>query len=248
MPATIAQPSAQKGSIVAKAKTAVALPQDLREELNAEALLIKERIGAPSGDSIGIDRNKAFRLPDGTTGAEIFVIILDWATLNQYYEGKYDPKNIQPPVCAAMGLKEKELKPVPTAPKPQAENCHDCPQNQWGSDGKGKACKNTRVLAVVPKGTVEDGPILLLKVSPAALKHIDPYLAKFTTNVDCPHPLGVVTRVYFGPEDYPCLRFDIAEANDSETINVAAMRRKQARQRLLVEPDLGGKLPTTEGK
>lgn len=242
MPANIAVDKPQKNQMVAKARTAVALPADIREELQADALLIKERIGAPSGDSISIDRNKAFRLPSGETSTELFAIILDWATLNQFYEGKFDSNAIKPPVCAAQGAKIAELKPVPTAPKPQAENCHDCPKNQWGSDGKGKACKNTRVLAVIAKDVVEDGPILLLKVSPAALKHIDPYLAKFQNHPDCPHPLGVVTKIYFGPEDYPCLRFDIAEANDAGTIATAAVRRKDARARLQILPDLGGKV------
>lgn len=228
---------------ITKAKVTPNLPADLREELSADALSIKDRIGAPSGDFIGVTRDKTFRLPGIDKEAkELRAIVVDFVNFNQYYEGKFDPKNIKPPVCAALAIRQDELKPLDTAPKPQHEDCDSCPQNQWGSDGgKGRACKNQRLLALLPADNPEAGPLGLLKVSPTGIKHFDKYVNTIANStLPVPHPIAFITRIYFDESaDYASLRFEQDGIN--EQLEVSATRRKEARARLLTPPDMGGK-------
>jgi hypothetical protein len=96
---------------------------------------------------------------------EMAVIILDGVLENVYYEGKYDVDNPQGPKCFAFGRDEKELAPhkiVIEAGNSMAGAsglCAGCEMNEWGSaeTGRGKACRNTRRLAMIPAGTFEVG-------------------------------------------------------------------------------------------
>ncbi len=99
-------------------------------------------------------------------GNEMAVVIVDHILENVYHEGEYDPDDPQGPSCFAFGRDEKVMKPhdiVFEAGKQQNDCCgipgsaDCCPQNEWGSAdrGKGKACKNTRRLALLPAGTFD---------------------------------------------------------------------------------------------
>lgn len=93
-------------------------------------------------------------LPDN----QMAVIILDSILENVFYDGVYDPNIPQSPSCFAFGREEKELAPhsiVIEAGANQCDNCGDCPMNEWGTAavGRGKACRNTRRLAMIPAGT-----------------------------------------------------------------------------------------------
>lgn len=91
-------------------------------------------------------------------GNELDVIAIDSVFENQYNPEKYDPDNPQPPVCYAFGRDEEELAPHPECADPQHETCKGCPHNEFGTadNGKGKACKNTRRIAVIPGDTLEE--------------------------------------------------------------------------------------------
>lgn len=137
------------------------------------------------------------------------VIIIASSHANLYYEDKYDPNDIKNPVCYAYAEDpdEEEMKPHPKSSKPQSENCDDCPMNQWGSDpsgGRGKACKNTRKLAIVPADvTPED--IMTAEVATMALpvmtvsKQWSPYVHKLATLYGRP-PLAMVTQIGTKPD------------------------------------------------
>lgn len=96
---------------------------------------------------------------------EMAVIILDGVLENVYYGSEYDPDNVQSPICFAFGRDEKTMEPhkvVIEAGNSQAGasgRCAECEMNQWGSAerGRGKACRNSRRLAMIPGGTFENG-------------------------------------------------------------------------------------------
>lgn len=90
---------------------------------------------------------------------EMAVVIADYVMENVYYEGEYNPDEPQGPVCFAFGRSDKELAPHPDAVAPQSETCAECEHNQWGSarTGRGKACRNTRRIAMIPAGELEGG-------------------------------------------------------------------------------------------
>jgi hypothetical protein len=105
------------------------------------------------------------------------VVVLDNIHANLYYEGTYDPNNIVSPDCYAFardvvdpktgdvvvqGINTWDGKPDMAPHKDVvqrvSDKCATCPLNQWGSGtGKGKACQNTRRLAVIPAGTMAAG-------------------------------------------------------------------------------------------
>jgi hypothetical protein len=91
---------------------------------------------------------------------EMAVIILDSVLENVFYEGKYDPDEPQGPVCFAFGRDEKDMHPhqvVVDAGSSSHDQCLGCDNNEWGSadTGRGKACRNTRRLAMIPAGKFE---------------------------------------------------------------------------------------------
>lgn len=96
---------------------------------------------------------------------EMAVIVLDAVLENVYYEGKYDPDSPQSPMCFAFGRDEKTMAPhqiVIDAGNQQCGAsglCNGCEMNEFGTAevGRGKACRNTRRLAMIPAGTLENG-------------------------------------------------------------------------------------------
>jgi len=94
-------------------------------------------------------------------GNEMAVIILDGVLENVYYEGAYDPDSVQGPKCFAFGREEKEMKPhtiVIESDNSMSDKCAGCEMNEWGSadTGRGKACRNSRRLAMIPAGNFND--------------------------------------------------------------------------------------------
>ena len=110
-------------------------------------------------------------------GNQIAAVVLDSILENVFYEGRFDPDNPSSPVCYAYGTDEREMGPhtnVIAAHNHQHETCIGCPQNEWGSadTGRGKACRNTRRLALIPAGTFNNagaGPVYEPLADPAEI-------------------------------------------------------------------------------
>ena len=224
-----------KSTVVAKKQSTAVV--SIQERLRAEAAGIQERIGAPGGDVISITQDKYFKLPDGTKhGGPMDVVIVDFVSGNYFYENSFDPNNITPPACFSLGTNPTQMVPSENSPVRQSDTCAACPMNQFGSDGKGKACKNNRLLALLPVDADNDTPVMVLKVSPTAIKAFDSYVASVARSFNLP-PLGVVTEVCFDEAvTYASLRFKNPRPN--ENIELAFNRRDEARARLMTEPDV----------
>jgi hypothetical protein len=96
-------------------------------------------------------------------GNQACVIIMDDVQENTFYEGKFDPNDLQPPICYAFhrpGDFGTEMAPHESMQadltyfEPQNDVCKGCPHNEYGSadTGKGKACQNRARLALIPAG------------------------------------------------------------------------------------------------
>lgn len=159
---------------VATQNTASNLPATVAEELAA----LQARIAAPAGNRIKVLNSGKFHIPGiGEVEAPLNVVIVDFAARNDLYEGTFNKSNPSPPVCAAWGFKNNDdLVPDEASTKPQADDCRSCPMNQFGSAGKGKACKNTRLVAVLPPDAKDDDPILTISVSPTGIKKFDSFV------------------------------------------------------------------------
>ena len=237
--ATAKKATVKPGTAVAVKKpssTAVANIQDmLRKQAEANAA----RIEPGGGKSIRIGQDKSFTLPDGTKTREALqLVVVDFVSRNEYYEGAYNKDEITPPNCFAIHPEPKQLVPSTNSPDKQNDDCASCPMNQFGSapTGAGKACKNTRLLAVLPPDADDETEIWTLKVSPTGIKAFDSFVAGVNRAFQLP-PIGVVVTVGFSDaKDFPSLEFTDPQPND----NVAAHfgRQDEAREMLLREPDV----------
>lgn len=216
--------------------TAVANIQDmLRQQAEANAA----RIEPGSGKSIRIGQDKSFTLPDGTKTREpLQLVVVDFVSRNEFYVGAYNKDDISPPVCFAINPDPRLLAPSDNSPEKQNDVCRGCPQNEFGSSptGGGKACKNTRLLAVLPPDATEDTEIWTLKVSPTALKAFDGFVAGVNRAFQLP-PVGVVVTVGFSDaKDFPSLEFMDPQPNENVAMHFA--RQDEAREMLMREPDV----------
>jgi len=176
---------------------------------------ISSKISAPSGNTIRLTANKKFVLPDGSeTDGPIRVVILGFSSRNTYYSSAYSANNLVPPDCYAEDDSPADMSPATDAHLIQAESCNECPQNEWGSsaNGNGKACQNTRIIALLPPDD-SSAEIQTIRVSPGGLKNFDSYMAKLATLYKLP-PFAVTTEISFDQkESYSKLIFDKPEPN-----------------------------------
>lgn len=218
------------------------LPINYEDQLSREAAEIAKRLNAPSGDRIRYLGNRGFTTPDGNEGTEIECVIVDFVTANLYYDAAFDSSNPRPPACFAIGPEPKFLVPSPNSPAKQADSCNECPYNQYGTatTGRGKACKNTRLLALV-SSTVFDDPdntsIWILAVPPASLKAFD----RYASTISSKHgiiPVGVLTAIKPNVEvSYASPQFELVRKLTAEELAVVMPLRNAANERLIAEPD-----------
>lgn len=177
------------------------------------AQLAKKATAAEKPSSSSISARAGILAYNGTPvpGNKLECIIIASTHANLLYDEKYDPNNPKSPICYAY-CEDPEaegavMKPHPKSAKPQAENCADCKWNKWGSDpegGRGKACKNTRRLAILPAG-VEAADVPTAEVATMALpvmtvaKKWAPYVHKLATLYGRP-PLAMKTVIGTQPD------------------------------------------------
>lgn len=226
---------AKEGTAVARAK--VNLPVDVNAAMAAEMAEIQKRISAPSGNRITVTQSKSFKFPNGLESSEPFeAVIVEFAAANFYYEDTYDRNNVTPPVCFALGMEPAGLTPAESITEPQAGSCASCWANQFGSQGKGKACTNTRLLAVIPTDADAETEPWILKVSPTAIRAFDAHVAAVARNFGMP-VRGVVTEISFNPEsEWASLRFRTIGPATKDLVMLAQALKPGAQAALLTEP------------
>lgn len=188
---------------------------DIQAQIKAQLEIQKQTVEAPTGNKISL-KGKQFTLPDGTTSAgPLRAVILDYRTVRQYYKGVYNQNDPKPPVCFAVSKLAEGVVPSDKSEEAQCGSCDDCSFNEWGSapTGKGKACKNSMLLAVVPEGADADSPIMTVSVSPTGLKSFNAMISKMTTSGFM--PAQMVVEMSFNPnEQYPQLIFKADNMHD----------------------------------
>ncbi len=224
------------------------LPAELRAKLQADAEQMKDRIAKPTGDKIRLTKKQTFKLPDGREtepGGTLDVVVIDFTSFKAFFDKPYAEGEAAIPACFALGsAKLFDLVPSPSSPDKQNEKCGRpqgdgcCPNNEFGSKGKGKACSDHYLLGVVENSPSPDAPLYLIQVPPKSLKDWESHVAQ----IQAKHglgPIAVRTEVRFDPDsEYQRLKFGILGAN--ENIAVHAARLDEVRTRLKTEPDVSG--------
>lgn len=229
---------------MATARAKPNLPVNYEEQLAKEAAEITKRISSPSGDRIRFNGNSAFITPDGMEGKTIEAVIVDFMSSNLFYDSAFDREKPQPPGCFAIGTEPSMLVPSPNSPNKQADTCTVCPNNQFGSSGKGKACKNTRLLALMPISALEnpneEAPIWIMSVPPTSLTAFDNYV-KTLSSRHRTVPVGVITSISLDPSNtYASPRFAVVKPLEGKQLGIFMSRREEANRRLAAEPDVSG--------
>ena len=159
-------PTPPAGGALATAQAqAVALPGSWRDKLAAMAKdqAAKER---PSVSKISLRAGVIKYGDQPVKGNVLPAIVLLAAHRNTYYDKPFDPNNLANPVCFALSIEGEDMEAhenvpdenVPAFGERRTRDCGTCPLNEWGSDprgGRGKACKETRRLIILPADAIE---------------------------------------------------------------------------------------------
>jgi hypothetical protein len=236
----------------AKPSTAVAVKASsnivsIQEALKLQVAGMANRVAPPTGSTIRLTQDKQFSLPDGSkTPGPLELVVVEFTNKNVFYETAFDQKNPTPPACFAIGNDIKNMAPSKNSPVAQCIDCAGCPMNAFGSKGNGKACANTKLLAVLPPDADADTPLWLMNVSPTAGKGFDKFVGDAARIFQMP-PVGVVVTVGFNPnETYAQLVFSDPKPNANVADHFA--RQDEARQMLAAEPDVSGFVAKPKGK
>ena len=131
---------------------------------------------------------------DPAASIEVVIVRANPNRSKVYYASGYQEGSDSKPTCYSNG----GIEPEADATEPQAKKCATCTHNQWGSritdnGGKGKACSDSRRLAIATLDTPND-PILL-RVPAASMKSLEEY-GKILAARGVP-PQAVVTKIGF---------------------------------------------------
>jgi hypothetical protein len=154
------------------------------------------------------------------------------------------------------------LTPDPTSPHKQANVCATCPQNAWGSaqttpnGKKAKACRDQRMVAVVPLGDIANeamGGPMLLRLAPTSLVSFARY-ADYLERKGVGDMSWVGTKLTFDHEvSYPKIEFTaISYVTEEQDAQIAAVMKSPTIERMLynfsptesAEPEIPGKPPS----
>jgi len=199
--------------------------KDLENLYAARGAIAARAAPAPEGAPRISANDQVFRIGDQVLPDPLNVIVVAEALLNVYYTEGYDPHSSSPPACFAVGpiaefgedgkilpdTGEDAMHAHPTSPDIQGgtdnHDCRTCEMNAFGSAevGRGKACANRRVLAVVMADdpAFNDGQDLrwaILALPPTALTLWGKYIANLNKIVHRP-PEGVITSFSFNKND-----------------------------------------------
>ena len=144
------------------------LAEAVAEEMDGLGALSFDRVKIPAGGGI------AFELPgededNPESSPAIVGVILDHHPVNAYWAEKFSGGNAQPD-CSSFDGKKGALRETG-----EIRDCASCPYNQFGSDGRGKACKNVHRLYILREGN----PVpIILALPPSSLKSLRDYIGK----------------------------------------------------------------------
>ena len=171
---------------------------NIDDEMFAAAQALSD--GTPSGRDKISTKNSQFKLADGTViGSTIDLVIVDYLDSNTLYPETYDPNNPKEPLCYANGSMGESLVPSSSVESPQCDNCAECPNNEFGSKGQGKACKNEYKLVVCMPGETKS---TLLHLPPTARKDFEATIKTIINQVK--HPAFAICTLEFDPKvSYP---------------------------------------------
>lgn len=151
--------------------------QDEMADLDDERGITARQIKIPSGGGIAFEvESDDPENPDSEK--ELEAVLVFTHRMNSYWDGDFGGEN-KAPACSAIDAKKGVM--FDTG---EIRDCENCPMNQYGSDGDGKACKNMRRMYLLLSG--KPG-VYLLSIPPTSLKDVNKQLARLMGNSKTPY-------------------------------------------------------------
>lgn len=213
-------------------------------QLAAESL--KGQLQTGGSNRIKVLAKGAFEV-EGVEHEELQMVVIDGAFRKQFFIDNYDKENITPPDCYAIGRPMSAGGDTPNttipeedSPDKQADKCAVCPQNVFGSKGRGKACQDRRWLVV---NLVDDegshlnpsAPLYLLDLSPTNIKPFDSMAGYIEKTLGGSPLKAIVTARAVNVGTYANVTWHDPIPNPDYA--VAFMRRAEAADILAKRPD-----------
>lgn len=232
--------TARSTAVVAKAK--IELPAHIADQQAADIAAFQARMGAATGNRIAVTQDRKFRDPaTGDKHDSIRGIVVDFIAKKAWYEGAFDKDNIVPPNCFALEFApHNSLEPSDNSPDKQNDACSNCPKNAFKSaaNGKGKACKDSYVIALLPPDAEEGAPLMTLELSATAIKSFEKYCRDLARDYG-KSPYCFVTEFFMDDSvDYASVRCGNPEPATAAQVAMALDRREEAASLLSKEPDV----------
>jgi len=186
-------------------------------------------------------------------GNKLNVVIISSAKEHALYQNvleqrQFDPNKPESPICYALSLSGEDMVPHAQARQRQAVSCAECKWNAWGSapnGGKGKACKESRRLIMLPVSAVmQNAPPDSVKKAEAAtcsipvtsVKNWANYTAQLAGEFRRP-PWAMVTEVSLHPHARNQLEVKFAPvAQVSEQFLSDLMQRRDTADAVILTP------------
>lgn len=237
----MAKKKAKKKAVAKKNPgTAVVSAMDRLQALAQEEGERKLALGGTS--TIKLARGK-FQLGGEDLGDQLDVVVVDFVRQKNYFDAPFDEDNPSSPACFALSATGFDMEPHDTAPDPQSETCEGCWANEFGSDsrGKGKACRDSYLMAVLHQDDleVEDPVLAYLRVPPTSLANWDSYAEKRRKVLGLPAMAFVTSITFDDTVDYQKLLFEEAgrTPETDEIVDRLFTQRELAHEVLMTPPD-----------
>lgn len=175
------------------------------------------------------------------------VVVLDFVLENAIFREKYNPNKPASPMCYAFGRTEEVMAPHAEAEEPQAENCSVCPNNEWASDpegGRGKACKNSRRIALLTADVLTAGldaiakaNVVMCKLPVTSIKNFSSYINQVVKVLEKP-PFAVKCELSVKPHPTSLFQvhWKIVDVIEDEAVLEALFNRRAAIEKILTQP------------
>lgn len=234
---------------VAKKKSTAVAETNWEEEMAAEAKQVA-KIERPTLSTIslraGIMSLAGNEIPDNTLDC----IITGFVNEHVYYTSKWDPDNVVPPDCFALGLPGDDLYPHEVVGDARiAETCDACPLQRWEGSTP-PSCKTRRRFSIIPlcetPEEVAESEVAQMSISITSISSPQnkKNWTKYVNHISSAHQRpcwGVVTRITTKPHPKHQfhVHFDFVEKiEDSEMLAAIAARRASDVEGLLTPYDM----------
>lgn len=171
------------------------------------------------------------------TNNKLQCVILNAPIERLYYDTRYDPTKLVGPKCFAIATLATGLRPSDRAEGKQHDTCEGCPKNEWGSatnGGKGKACRETRRMLLIPADSIDTpeavkaAEVAALRPPVTSLKNYANYVQTVAMTLKRP-PVAVVTEIAVVPDAKTQFKvtFTLIKAIENGDVIRALMQRAE---------------------